>query len=166
MVACSTTFEGKRRLCSAPSEFWKPVSESFPWSFRRARGKQNGQQYKFPIFNTSVDTLLYKCKHSYTTTVYVSYKHTYILTYIPTYHWKHNTSHTIKCQYKNYNYRGCLKQPLIIKLFYKHCKGVGMALKEQKQGKANTQWSINHGPYMQECHTALLSNILECRDDG
>ena len=28
-----------------------------------------------------------------------------------------------------------------------------MAQKVQKQVKAVTQWSINHGPYMQECRT-------------
>ena len=44
---------------------------------------KHDQQYKFPIFNTSVDTLLYKCKHSYTTVVNVLYKHTDIPTYMP-----------------------------------------------------------------------------------
>ena len=53
----------------------------------------------------------------------------------------------------------------IIKIFYKNSKDVGMAQKVQKQVKAVTQWSINHGPYMQECRT-LLSYTLECRDDG
>ena len=28
-----------------------------------------------------------------------------------------------------------------------------MAQKVQKQVKAVTQWSINHGPYLQECRT-------------
>ena len=41
----------------------------------------------------------------------------------------------------------------IIKIFYKNSKDVGMAQKVQKQVKAVTQWSINHGPYMQECRT-------------
>ena len=52
VVACSTTFEGRRRLCPAQSD----VSKSFPRCFRRERRKQNGRQYKFLIFNTSVDT--------------------------------------------------------------------------------------------------------------
>ena len=38
----------------------------------------------------------------------------------------------------------------IIKIFYKNSKDVGMAQKVQKQVKAVTQWSINHGPYIQE----------------
>ena len=79
VVACSTTFEGRRCLCSVRSDVWKPVSKSFPRFFRHERGKAKGQQYKFPISKTSVDTLLSKCKHSYTTAVYVLYKLTYIL---------------------------------------------------------------------------------------
>ena len=41
----------------------------------------------------------------------------------------------------------------IMKIFYKNSKDVGMAQKVQKQVKAVTQRSINHGPYMQECRT-------------
>ena len=69
----------------ARSDVWKPVSKSFPRFFRREGGKQKDRQYKFHIFNTSVDTLLYKCKHSYTTSVNVLYKHTDI------YHRKRDT---------------------------------------------------------------------------
>ena len=49
-----------------------------PSGVREANGSD--EQYNFPIFNTSVDTLLYKCKHSYTTAVNVLYKHTDIYT--------------------------------------------------------------------------------------
>ena len=41
----------------------------------------------------------------------------------------------------------------LIKDFYKNSKDVGMVQKVQKQVKAVTQWSINHGTYMQECRT-------------
>ena len=41
----------------------------------------------------------------------------------------------------------------IIKIFYESSKDVGMAQKVQRQVMAVTQWSINHGPYMQECRT-------------
>ena len=41
----------------------------------------------------------------------------------------------------------------LLKMFYKNSKDVGMAQKVQKQVKAATQWSINHGPYMQEWRT-------------
>ena len=41
----------------------------------------------------------------------------------------------------------------VIKIFYKNIKDVGMAYKGQKQVKAVTQRSINHGPYMQDCRT-------------
>ena len=46
-----------------------------PSSVREA---QNDRQYKFPIFNTYVDALLYKCKDWYTSAVNVLYKHTNI----------------------------------------------------------------------------------------
>ena len=37
-------------------------------------------------------------------------------------------------------------------IFYKIIKDVGMALKGQRHVKAVViQWSIKHGPYMQEC---------------
>ena len=56
----------------------------------------------------------------------------------------------------NLSYKGnlynCDSGPLI-KIFYKNSKDVGMAQKVQKQLKAVTQSSINHGPYMQECGT-------------
>ena len=58
------------------SDVWKPISKFFPQYFRRERRKANGRQYKFSIFNTFVDTLLYKCKLSYTAEVNVLYKHT------------------------------------------------------------------------------------------
>ena len=47
----------------------------------------------------------------------------------------------------------CSIQIDIIKGFYKNCKNVGMTYKGQQQVKAVTQWSINHGPYVQEWRT-------------
>ena len=49
VVACSTPFEGRIRLCSEQSD----VSKSFPRCFQCERGKQNG---RFPIFSTFIDT--------------------------------------------------------------------------------------------------------------
>ena len=48
----------------------------------------------------------------------------------------------------------------IIKIFYKNSKDVGMALKGQKQIGAVTQWSINHGPYIQGCRTIYDATFL------
>ena len=68
---------------------------------------RNDRQYKFPIFNTSVNTLLYKCKHSYTTAVNVLYN-TDIPAYIPP-EARHKAIQQ-KCQ--NKKYMGCHRQPL------------------------------------------------------
>ena len=78
VVACSTTFEGRRRRTTFGSQFQSP-------SLCPSRRESGRQKALFPIFNTTIDTLLYKFKHSYTTADYVLYKPTYIHTYIHKY---------------------------------------------------------------------------------
>ena len=51
-----------------------------------------------------------------------------------------------------------------LEIFYKNSKNVGMAREGQKQLKAVTQCSINHGLYIQGCKTNIRCNILACRD--
>ena len=68
---------------------------------------RSDRQYKFPIFNTSVDTLLYKCKHSYTAAVNVLYKRTDIYVY----HRKWDMKPYNKMS-KRKQYKGCRRKPL------------------------------------------------------
>ena len=52
----------------------------------------------------------------------------------------------------------------LMKIFYKNRKDVGMAQEVPKQVKVVTQWSINHGPCMQEyrtlCEMCMTTDVL------
>ena len=101
MVACSTTFKGRRCLCSVRSDVWKLVSKSFPLSFRRERGKTNGQQYN-SLFSI-LPSIHYYINASTVIPLqfmYVIYKQTYIHTDIYT-TGSVTRCHTTKFQNKN-----------------------------------------------------------------
>ena len=87
VAACSTTFEGRRQLCYAQGDVWKPDSKSFPRSIRRERGNKMADNI-ISLFSI-LPSIHYYINVS--TVILPQFTHYInIHTYIPTYHRKHN----------------------------------------------------------------------------